>query len=767
MPQIAVPSLNIGIGEYCSSLIKEFQEHVLKYDTMLSNVTTNCWIMTEGNTLLIEELSEQNKFNLNIALGQADFPESSDFNVFEEAIKRLFYLPLRLANSVAPNGINIEGGRIFIHVFVPLFEPNAVECLSWLLTALKKGTECGGYTGFSFKVFGLTHKVAIKGETQEALQKLVIGSKQTRENIYSIKKLAEEYPEIFHNYFIIDNINRDNLAVELDFQGLCIVFNEVILASMLNPYVFGHTELQNQISSLGLGMVKLDPFLVKDYFSLKILESGFRKDGIIIEKEIPADEVIYNTNKVVREGQKLFGEFMSETNQKLLTKDFYSYFEDAFDPIRGEKDHVSFFRQLIREYHEQITEKALSESDHVAMEQIERLEKVIGGFLESKYDNLTSYKGHLGNFVNETDYAVQENDNLVDRISMDDIEYKAVEYFLNFLPEKERVSRTSMRALQKRIRETETYITSLNKDLHEIGLINPQIKRNESIEFIKGVLKVDGKDFNISGFSPSVVSEDSVFFTPDSATQVPMKVDLRRFFGKVEDQASVPGCSTHAIGAMYDYFMKRHKQKTTISKPFLYSEALSHRDPVTDSEGLGIVEVMAQLTEHGACQSDYYTNDDFIGKTPPSKQAYNDARNHKIKLSSRIKSEENDFFGALAQGLPIVIGLKIYASFFNSIDDGIVAVPSEDERNTQDFGFHAMLIVGYSKKEKYFLVRNSWGENFGEKGYCYIPFHYIFDNASCVDSHVVNEVTSQKSEFSGELHKDPYFFMQESIIIKL
>ena len=38
-----------------------------------------------------------------------------------------------------------------------------------------------------------------------------------------------------------------------------------------------------------------------------------------------------------------------------------------------------------------------------------------------------------------------------------------------------------------------------------------------------------------------------------------------------------------------------------------------------------------------------------------------------------------------------------------------------------------MVVVGYSDETKYFVVRNSWGERFGEKGYCYIPYSYICD----------------------------------------
>jgi C1A family cysteine protease len=36
-----------------------------------------------------------------------------------------------------------------------------------------------------------------------------------------------------------------------------------------------------------------------------------------------------------------------------------------------------------------------------------------------------------------------------------------------------------------------------------------------------------------------------------------------------------------------------------------------------------------------------------------------------------------------------------------------------------------MLCVGYSDPDRVFIVRNSWGSDWGDKGYCYIPYDYL------------------------------------------
>merc|ERR1712203_917952 len=40
-------------------------------------------------------------------------------------------------------------------------------------------------------------------------------------------------------------------------------------------------------------------------------------------------------------------------------------------------------------------------------------------------------------------------------------------------------------------------------------------------------------------------------------------------------------------------------------------------------------------------------------------------------------------------------------------------------------GGHAVMAIGYDDEEKVFVVRNSWGEEWGDSGYFYMPYDYI------------------------------------------
>lgn len=61
-----------------------------------------------------------------------------------------------------------------------------------------------------------------------------------------------------------------------------------------------------------------------------------------------------------------------------------------------------------------------------------------------------------------------------------------------------------------------------------------------------------------------------------------------------------------------------------------------------------------------------------------------------------------------------------WASLDNLNDKNII-VPSEIE-----YGYHQMTILGWERVNdvEYWIILNSWGENWGDEGYCYMPTKY-------------------------------------------
>ena len=83
--------------------------------------------------------------------------------------------------------------------------------------------------------------------------------------------------------------------------------------------------------------------------------------------------------------------------------------------------------------------------------------------------------------------------------------------------------------------------------------------------------------------------------------------------------------------------------------------------------------------------------------------------------------------GCLASGYPFVFGFTVYASFESAAvaKTGKMPMPKSGE---QVVGGHAVLAVGYNNDQRVFIIRNSWGDGWGDKGYFYMPYAYLLDD---------------------------------------
>ena len=73
-----------------------------------------------------------------------------------------------------------------------------------------------------------------------------------------------------------------------------------------------------------------------------------------------------------------------------------------------------------------------------------------------------------------------------------------------------------------------------------------------------------------------------------------------------------------------------------------------------------------------------------------------------------------------------MFGFSVYESFESPqvAKTGVVPMPQKGE---QQKGGHAVVGVGYDDSQQRFIVRNSWGPNWGMKGYFAIPYAYLAD----------------------------------------
>lgn len=88
---------------------------------------------------------------------------------------------------------------------------------------------------------------------------------------------------------------------------------------------------------------------------------------------------------------------------------------------------------------------------------------------------------------------------------------------------------------------------------------------------------------------------------------------------------------------------------------------------------------------------------------------------------------------------PCVAGIGCYEEIFYVGDNGYVPYPANPEVL---YGGHAICFVGYDSNKKLIKFKNSWGTNWGENGYGYLPYDYI--NDFCWDAWAVKDINVTK-----------------------
>jgi len=121
----------------------------------------------------------------------------------------------------------------------------------------------------------------------------------------------------------------------------------------------------------------------------------------------------------------------------------------------------------------------------------------------------------------------------------------------------------------------------------------------------------------------------------------------------------------------------------------------------------------------------------------PSPSAIAQAKKHRISRYASLSIENglDELKHALSKGLPFVFGMMVPVGFFITPETGLFKMPSKD---TKRLGGHAMIAVGFDDQKQHFIVRNSYGVDFGDNGYCYIPYEFFTSSYPTADKEQAN-----------------------------
>jgi C1A family cysteine protease len=208
---------------------------------------------------------------------------------------------------------------------------------------------------------------------------------------------------------------------------------------------------------------------------------------------------------------------------------------------------------------------------------------------------------------------------------------------------------------------------------------------------------------------------------------LPKKVNLTSKMPPVYDQGQLGSCTANAIGAAFEYEQLKQKQKDFMpSRLFIYYNERAIEGTVDSDSGAMIRDGIKSVAKLGVCPEDTWPYDIAHFTEKPPKKAYTEATKHQVLVYRRVIANLHQMQGCLASGYPFVFGFTVYESFMTPevAATGEVPLPPRSE---QVLGGHAVLAVGYDDATQRFIVRNSWGKGWGNKGYCTMPYGYLTD----------------------------------------
>jgi hypothetical protein len=211
-------------------------------------------------------------------------------------------------------------------------------------------------------------------------------------------------------------------------------------------------------------------------------------------------------------------------------------------------------------------------------------------------------------------------------------------------------------------------------------------------------------------------------FSAQPSTLVPPLVDLRGVMMAVRNQSSEGACTGFAATALREAL---HAVATGarlpdyLSPAYLYGRTRMYENTFPRDSGASISDEMLMLVQYGVCPEAYlpYTADPAEAPTPACDTAaamFRIAQPIAIDFRNPISLK-----AVLAAKQPIAMSFTVYESFEEPDSKGRVAMFSASEKV---LGAHGVLLSGYN--DNGWIIRNHWGEDWADGGYCYMPMGY-------------------------------------------
>lgn len=236
---------------------------------------------------------------------------------------------------------------------------------------------------------------------------------------------------------------------------------------------------------------------------------------------------------------------------------------------------------------------------------------------------------------------------------------------------------------------------------------------------------------------PREKTEKQFFFLPGV-------VDLSYWCSEIEDQGKLNSCTAFAGVALFEYFMNRATGRYTDISPLFLYKATRDLMKISGDMGASVRETMKAMALFGVPPEEFWKYDqDRVNNEPPS-FCYSYAKSYQSLKYFRLDyagiSKEVLLFqikAVVAAGFPCVFGFSAYTSALEARNYKQGIIPFPNYKRDRLLGGHSVVAIGYDDYKRIdrldreepsvgaFLIRNSFGQDWGIDGYGWIPYDYV------------------------------------------
>ncbi|QRV81332.1 papain cysteine protease family protein [Ceratobasidium sp. AG-Ba] len=253
------------------------------------------------------------------------------------------------------------------------------------------------------------------------------------------------------------------------------------------------------------------------------------------------------------------------------------------------------------------------------------------------------------------------------------------------------------------------------------------------------------------GICPDRPDDRDHMFQYDSSHILSHGVDLRYLGPPVYDQGKMGCCCPHAVAGAFEFSaMQQNLPYFSPSRLFIWYRG-RQKSPVHDAvkKNIGIslrdaIQSLVPGPKGGVCSEDdwsyevgeynekkYFINNAKAAQKPPT-LAIAHSHQHTAVTYKRFNAGDKllakKLMQCLDKGIPFVFGMHhcdiLKTDVVKDTGRGIKKPTAKQMRDQTHE--HALMAVGYIKEEKIFIIRNSWGADWGDNGHFYMPFSFLY-----------------------------------------